>query len=337
MQPNILIIDDSPEIHQLLAVRLRSEELTLHHALLAAEGVAKAQVINPDLILLDIDLPDLTGLEVCQRLKDDPRTFHVPIIFLTAAGHVMTKVAGFTLGAVDYVTKPFEPAELCARVRAVLRTKRYQDMLAIRAQVDALTGLWNRSYFDRRLAEEVSAGRRYGRLLSLALVDIDHFKDCNDTFGHPFGDRVLQKVGEALATSLRATDAACRYGGEEFALILTETGHDGAVVACRRVLHAVSHLGLECDGSAVSISCSIGLTSNDQQRDPRLTDGQQLIRQADRALYAAKRNGRNRIEMAGSDPPRPAPGAPSTAAPPTSPGPAGATCGEADAVSGGGR
>ena len=133
MTQTVLAIDDSPDIHRLLDVRLRPERLVLHHALEAEEGLAMAANIRPDLILLDVDMPLVTGFEVCRKLKEHPALTNVPIIFLTGAAEVHTKVQGFDLGAVDYVTKPFEPAELRARVRAALRTKRYHDLLAARS------------------------------------------------------------------------------------------------------------------------------------------------------------------------------------------------------------
>ena len=220
MSQTVLAIDDSPDIHRLLEVRLRPEGLVLHHALSADEGLAKAIALKPDLILLDVHLPLLSGFEVCHRLKSDPVTAGIPVIFLTGASAVQTKVQGFDLGAVDYVVKPFEPAELRARVRAALRTKRFQDLLAARSHVDGLTGVWNRTYFDQRFGDEIAAAKRYGRVVSLIMLDLDHFKGHNDSFGHPFGDQVLQAVGDILHAVLRSTDAPCRFGGEEFALDL---------------------------------------------------------------------------------------------------------------------
>jgi diguanylate cyclase (GGDEF)-like protein len=298
MRPRVLVIDDSPDIHTLLEARLRAEELDLVHAYDGEQGIAAAVANLPDLILLDVDMPGLTGFEACQRLKADTRTGQVPIIFLTGADELYAKVQGFDLGAVDYVTKPFQPAELRARVRAVLRTKRYQDMLATRAQVDGLTGLWNRSYFERRLEEETSAARRYRRKVSLAMVDIDHFKAFNDRFGHPFGDLVLQRVGEALTTTLRTTDAACRYGGEEFGLIFTETSRADALIACRRVCAAIRAIQLGREGERVSVTVSVGLAGVEQVDDLTSVTRPQIIDAADAALYAAKRAGRDRIELA---------------------------------------
>lgn len=157
MSQTVLAIDDSPDVHALLDVRLRLERLLIHHALSAEDGLARALDLKPDLILLDVDLPLMTGLEVCRQLKQNPVTASIPIIFLTGATGIHTKVEGFDLGAVDFIVKPFEPDELRARVRAALRTKRFHDLLSARSNVDGLTGVWNRSYFNQRLGEEVSA------------------------------------------------------------------------------------------------------------------------------------------------------------------------------------
>lgn len=298
MIQTVLAIDDQPEVHQLLELRLRPEALRLHHALTAEEGLDKALKLQPDLILLDIDMPEISGFDVCQRLKSDPGTMLVPIIFLTGTVDVETKVRCFDLGAMDYVVKPFQPEELRARVRAALRTKRYQDLLAVRTQLDALTGIWNRSYFDRRMFEEVAAVRRYKRKLCLTMIDLDHFKTCNDRYGHPFGDQVLQAAGDALSSTLRTTDAACRYGGEEFAVILSETGLEGGMIAAERLQRQLAALEFFPRGEQVLVTASLGVASTEQFTDlSKLTVGS-LIDAADRALYAAKKAGRNRTVAA---------------------------------------
>jgi two-component system, cell cycle response regulator len=291
----VLIIDDSPDIHQLLRVRLRPENVDLLHAENGEDGVESAVTLQPDLVLLDVDMPGVTGFDVCQRLKSDPRTSEIPVIFLTAAGEVLAKVQGFDLGAVDYVTKPFEPAELRARVRSALRMKRFQDLLAAKAQLDGLTGLWNRAYFDRRLLDEVQATARYGRTVSLVMLDIDHFKKLNDDFGHPFGDVVLQRVGELLAAALRASDAACRYGGEEFACILTETSLEGALIAGERIRDQLRGLDFVQKGRVVPVTASIGVSSTELIGVASPSIGGALVESADRALYEAKRSGRDRV------------------------------------------
>jgi two-component system, cell cycle response regulator len=310
MSQTVLAIDDSPDIHRLLDVRLRPEGLVLHHALSSDEGLAKALATKPDLILLDVDMPVLSGFEVCQRLKNDPATASIPIIFLTGASAVDTKVQGFDLGAVDYVVKPFEPAELRARVRAALRTKRFQDLLAARSHVDGLTGVWNRTYFDQRFGEEIAAAKRYGRDVALIMLDLDHFKSHNDSFGHPFGDQVLQVVGDILHTVLRATDAACRFGGEEFALILTETDERGAQVTAERVRQQIAESAFRPKDRQVHVTASLGVVSSAVFDRPSLAVSR-MVTAADDALYRAKREGRNRVCIAkGTLEPPPVPGAP---------------------------
>jgi diguanylate cyclase (GGDEF)-like protein len=291
---SVLIIDDSRTIQELLEMRLEPEGLRIERALDAEEGMQKALLLQPDLILLDLNLPTRNGFELCQSLKADPSTTMIPIIFLTSTSDVAAKIRGFDLGAVDYVTKPFEEAELRARVRAALRTRRYQNLLAARAQLDALTGLWNRAYFDQHISQEIAASRRYRRVVSLALLDLDHFKNLNDTYGHPFGDQALQRVGDALATTLRATDAACRYGGEEFAIIMSETNLEGSVIAANRIRQELAKVDLRPKGERVAITASVGLACSEQFTDrSKLTAGA-LISAADQALYAAKQAGRDR-------------------------------------------
>jgi two-component system cell cycle response regulator len=298
MNHSVLAIDDSADVHRLLDVRLRPEGLVLHHALGAEEGLAKARELRPDLILLDVDLPLVTGFEVCQKLKDDPTTSAIPIIFLTGAADIYTKVQAFDLGAVDYVLKPFEPAELRARVRAALRTKRFHDLLSARSHVDGLTGVWNRSYFNQRFGEEISASQRYGRTVSLVMVDLDHFKTLNDTYGHPFGDQVLQAVGDVLHTYLRTTDAPCRFGGEEFALILTETDEGGALITADRVRQHVADLPFRPKDKHVQVTASLGVACSTLFEKKTLTAAR-LLSAADQALYRSKHEGRNRVSAAG--------------------------------------
>jgi diguanylate cyclase (GGDEF)-like protein len=277
----VLVIDDSPDTHTLLALRLSSEAADLRGAL------------RPDLILLDMDMPDLSGFEVCRALKSDPVTAGIPVIFLSGTTDTAAKVEGFDLGAVDYVTKPFEPAELRARVRAALRTKRYVDLLASRAQIDALTGLYNRAHMDRRLTECIAATARGGHQASFILIDVDHFKSVNDTYGHPFGDTVLQRVADAITSEIRGEDVACRYGGEEFTILLPHTSVQSAAILAERLRLAIESETFAHHGQSVKITCSFGVAELQGPVPPT------LIELADEALYRAKHSGRNRVEIRG--------------------------------------
>jgi len=249
------------------------------------------------LILLDVVMPGLSGFELCRMLKNDPQTMYVPVIFLSGATDTFNKVQGLDLGAIDYVSKPVELAELQARVRAALRTKRLQDMLADTAQVDSLTGLKNRRHFDQRLADELAATRRFGRTVSLLLLDLDRFKRCNDTFGHPFGDRVLQDFGELLKKSTREMDAACRFGGDEFGVILPETSLEMAAAVADRIRDSFCRRVFRCRNEEVSLTTSGGLACTSQAAERKTLSPETLVGAADDALYRAKQAGRDRVEL----------------------------------------
>ena len=175
-RPRVLAIDDSDLVHRLLRARLRHERIDLHSVHNAMDGIRVARNLQPEVILLDIDLEDLDGFEVLARLKADPLTRDIAVIFVSASNETMDRVRGLDLGAVDFVGKPFDVGELKARVRSALRMQRLVRMLAQRAQLDGLTGLWNRAYLDDRLAAEVASSVRYEKPLSLVLCDLDRFK-----------------------------------------------------------------------------------------------------------------------------------------------------------------
>jgi len=298
MTQTVLAIDDSPEIHQLLKVRLKNLDVELSHADCGIDGFDQALAGNPDLILLDVMMPDASGFDICRKLKATTETRNIPVIFLTGASDVDQKVLGFDVGAVDYIQKPFDSAELNARVRAALRTKRFQDMLAQRAMIDGLTGLWNRAHFDQRMHEEVAAAARYDRPMSLIMMDVDKFKNLNDNHGHPFGDEVLQSVGDVLQDSARTSDWPCRYGGEEFGLILRETDLEGAVIMAERVREEIESLQLRNKAQLVPVTSSFGVVSSTQCMNPCDLSSKWMIESADRALYAAKDGGRNCVRTA---------------------------------------
>jgi two-component system, cell cycle response regulator len=298
MTQHILAIDDSPDIHQLLRVRLSNLDVEIEHAANAQEGLSKAFAQLPDLILLDVVMPDGNGFDVCRELKAHVDTAAIPVIFLTGASTVDQTVLGFDVGAVDYIQKPFDSAELKARVRSALRTKRYFDMLAQRAMIDGLTGLWNRDHFDQRLHEEIQSTLCYNRPLSLLMMDLDQFKKLNDGHGHPFGDEVLQAVGEVLLAASRTTDWPCRYGGEEFAMILRETGLEGAAILAEKVRSQIAGLKLRSKSRHVPVTVSIGVSCNELCRNPLEFNRNWLLGGADAALYEAKLAGRDQVKIA---------------------------------------
>jgi diguanylate cyclase (GGDEF)-like protein len=199
---------------------------------------------------------------------------------------------------VDYITKPFNLTELRVRIRSALKMHRLVQMLAQCAQLDGLTGLWNRAYFDKRWADEVSGAQRHRRPLSLAILDVDHFKSVNDTYGHPSGDAVLQGLCKILQRESRQEDVACRYGGEEFTLIMPDTGPDAAMKVCERIRTVLAETSWPRHPER-GVTLSIGLAGADCAPD---VPAAQWLEVADRTLYQAKKNGRNRTIVRAIDP-----------------------------------
>ena len=285
-KPKILLIDDAKLIHGVVQARLSAEGMEVVSALSGPEGIALAQSVFPDVILLDVEMPSPDGFEVCRQLKANAQVSNIPVIFLTGAASVEEKVRGLNLGAMDYVTKPFDAAELQARVRAGLRNKELVDLLAHKAMIDGLTALWNRTYLDQRLGEEIAHAGRHQRALSCIMLDVDHFKAINDTYGHGFGDSVLRNVAGVIQNLTRAEDVACRYGGEEFAILARDSDGRAAMLLAERLRAGIEQSSCTCNGETVSVTCSLGVCELAQNAD--------LISGADRALYQSKHSGRNR-------------------------------------------
>ena len=291
----VLVIDDASDIHDLVRVCLNDLAVDVSFAWRGDEGLDAAVRLMPDLILLDLVLPDCDGFDVLAKLKLDPVTREIPVIFISGREEPSSKVKGFDLGAVDYVTKPFEPAELRARVRAALNTKSLMDLLTTRAQIDGLTGLHNRRYFDERLAQELATGRRYHAPLGLLMLDIDHFKSINDSLGHPSGDQVLRNLSNLLRNTCRTSDIPCRYGGEEMAIILPHTGTHDTYKAGVRLLEAIRTSGDLMQILDRPLTASIGAACSMPSDNVTV---EQLVAKADSALYRAKSGGRNRVAAA---------------------------------------
>jgi two-component system, cell cycle response regulator len=293
MSEKILVIDDSPEIQKLVKLRLSKERVDVYCASDGAEGLAAARKLRPDLILLDVDMPDRDGFATCADLKADSMTMDIPVIFLTGASSTDDKIRGLDLGAVDYVTKPFDPAELRARVRSSLRTRYLMNLLAQKAMIDGLTGLWNRTYLDAHLTIELSSARRSKDPLSCIMADVDHFKSINDTYGHSFGDEVIRSIAALFNESCRAEDMVCRYGGEEFTILLPNTPLSHAAELAERLRLAVETRPFMYRDVPVHVTCSFGVANL------RGTVPPSIIELADNSLYEAKKSGRNRVAVSG--------------------------------------
>ena len=243
-RPRVLIIDDVPNNIEVLGEAL-SQDYDVRFACSGQEGLTIAVADPPDVILLDVVMPEMDGFEVCRRLKDQDDLQNIPVIFVTARDAEEDQGIGLSLGAVDYITKPFNPALVRMRVRNHAESKRRADLLASLAMIDGLTHLPNRRRFDEQLELEWKRCQRDSLPLSLLLMDIDDFKGFNDRFGHGEGDSCLQRVAEALAKAAhRPTDLLARYGGEEFVALLPDTDALGAWQVGERLRLAIEKLNM---------------------------------------------------------------------------------------------
>ncbi len=306
---DILLVDDDPGAIQLMA-RMLAGLGRLRFATSGTMALDMAHASPPDLMLLDAEMPGMSGFDVCRALQADPALARIPVIFVTSHNDTKSEVAGFELGAADFISKPISEPLLTARVKTQLRIKRLTDELRRLSTVDALTGVANRRRFDESLAAEWQRTRRSGDALCLLIVDVDHFKRFNDHYGHPAGDAALRAVAQALSASTqRSNDVVSRIGGEEFALLLPCTPRAGGKHLARSIVQAVAALRLphEASPTAPYVTVSVGLSCYDEDSpcwipaspDSRVMGGDQqhrcerdLFRAADEALYAAKAAGR---------------------------------------------
>ena len=299
-RPRLLAIDDDMEVHRLLKSSLRHERVDVHSASNGEQGLLIARALMPDVILLDMELPDADGFSLVERLKGDGVTQDIPVIFLSHAPDANMIIRALDAGAIDFVAKPFDAGELRARVRNAVRIRSLIKMLAQRAQIDGLTGLWNRAHFDQRLHEEIVSAVRHGSPLALVLCDLDHFKSVNDRFGHTHGDRVLEECARVLGGG-RAGDVSCRYGGEEFAIILPRSSAADAAALAERLREAIRSLRWE-EAPSLVVTATFGVAELEARGDATpAAMARVLIQRADAAMYSAKQAGRDRVLIAGAD------------------------------------
>ena len=301
-RPKILVVDDIPSNVHVLS-RILKDDYDIYFATDGMKALDLVQARLPDLVLLDIMMPGMDGYEVCQRIKTDPATRDIPVIFISAKSEVEDETYGLEVGAIDFITKPISPPIVKARVRNHLLLKRQADLLRALSFIDGLTGIANRRRFDEALLREWRRCARSHLPLSLVMLDVDHFKAYNDHYGHQAGDECLRAVAALLDEQMkRPGDLAARYGGEEFICLLPETDVDGATrvaerlrqaVAGHRLPHALSPVG-----GHVTISLGVSSAMPLGEAPP---DG--LTQLADRLLYEAKRSGRNRVCSGGIDVP----------------------------------
>ncbi|MBW4670470.1 MAG: PleD family two-component system response regulator [Cyanomargarita calcarea GSE-NOS-MK-12-04C] len=325
---NILIVDDKLDNLRVLSTILAEEGYQVRKALNGQMALIACQTKQPNLILLDINMPDMNGYEVCERLKANPETSNIPVIFISVLDEDTDKIKGINMGAVDYITKPFQFQEVMARVQNQLTIQRLQIELSstkqkfvqqnalllseierrTKAEIalqeanqklhelvwsDSLTQIANRRYLDDYLQREWQRAAREKISLSLLLCDIDYFKSYNDTYGHLAGDACLKQVAQAINTTVRRpADLVARYGGEEFAVVLPNTSFEGAVRVAENIQSDLQKLKIYHPASAVSkhLTLSIGIAASIPSHHFSFLT---LLADSDRALYAAKLRGRN--------------------------------------------
>ena len=293
----ILVVDDSPLNTKIMETALIED----YEVLISHNGKEALSICNsndpPDLILLDIVMPEIDGYEICRRLNQGAKTKDIPVIFLTSLTESRDIEFGLTLGAIDYITKPFSIPIIKAKIKNHLALKSYQDMLKIDTDQDQLTQIANRRCFDKTMTMEIRKAQESRTILSVLLLDIDHFKFYNDTYGHLEGDTCLKKVAAALSATLkRPKDLAARWGGEEFACLLPNANITRAQNIAESLRAAIQDLNIPHESSPVNdvVTVSIGVVSSNPM-DENAFDN--LLKRADEALYQAKETGRNRIAV----------------------------------------
>lgn len=294
----ILIVEDSL-LNQKILEGILSEDYILEKSATAKEIFAKIYEFSPDLILLDIILPDANGFDVLRSLRKGKTTSRIPVIIISGLDSEEDEEKGFLLGAVDYIKKPFKNTIVKARIGTQIQILNQMYAIEQMSYIDGLTSIFNRRAFDNKLDYEWKRAIREESLLSLLMIDVDKFKNYNDTYGHLQGDIMLQAVSIVIKSSLkRSLDVLCRYGGEEFAVILPGIGLEGAVIVAERIRKRVETMNIPHldSGTETSTAISIGVSAQKPSRNKSMNE---FVKIADNMLYKAKNNGRNQVQYEG--------------------------------------
>jgi diguanylate cyclase (GGDEF)-like protein len=289
---DICLIEDDAQERALLFERLLQAHFTVVQADDAEQGIKLLRQYEPSVVICDLCLPGMSGVELCRRVRGERGLDGTYVIILTACKDRETKHESLNAGADDFLVKPCDFEELTARLRNGMRISQLQQSLRRAALTDGLTGLWNHAHFRELLDREFARTRRYGGEAALLMLDLDHFKAVNDTFGHEIGNQVLQAVARHLRAMVRDIDIVARYGGEEFTIICPETNLDDAVQLAERIRESIPAQTQQpqCPGMTITVSIGVSGTS-----DPAVHTVRDLIDQADHALYLGKRGGRNQV------------------------------------------
>jgi len=286
---SVLIVDDDPLLSEVYAEALDANGMTVSMVSEPAEALERVNTLLPDLILMDIQMPGIDGIELARMIRQSRRHLSLPIVFISAERDAERQMEARKFGGDDFITKPIEPQRLASLVR--MRAERAGALRSMMER-DSLTGLYNHGRFKERLTHELERCRRTNAEISLAMLDIDHFKGINDAYGHLVGDSIIRAVSNTLTSGLRKIDVVGRYGGEEFAVILVETSPHAGLGVVEKLRRRFATRPFEAAGRPFNVTFSAGVAGNRGH-----TTAQALIAAADAALYAAKRSGRNRVVL----------------------------------------
>ena len=296
-KPTILVVDDMTTTLLLIHDLLKDT----YEVKIAKSGTKALEILESpndiDLILLDIEMPDINGYDVCKRIKNNETIKNIPIIFITGRTSQEDEEYGLNLGAIDYITKPFNKAIVKLRIKNYLDLKIKNDMLEKLSMYDGLTNIRNRRFFDETFEKTFSEIKRDKKSLAVLMIDIDFFKPYNDNYGHGQGDETLRKVAKALEKTIkRASDFVARYGGEEFVILLKDINKDGVEAVANNLLNAVRELKITHEFSKIEnyVTVSIGVSYYNSISDITKLE---LLLKADETLYNVKNSGRNNFAI----------------------------------------
>jgi diguanylate cyclase (GGDEF)-like protein len=281
----ILIVDDEPDIAKILSLRLEANGYKTAIASNGEEALKRILQIPPDLILLDITMPKMNGLQLKNQLNKEDETRSIPVIFVTARNLSADKIAGLKLGVDDYITKPFNAEELLARIDSTIQRRKFYERVSM---TDGLTGVYNVAFFKKQIGIFFQLAQRHKTIFSLAIIDINDFKIINDTYGHSVGDFVLKKIAEILRIVLRETDIITRYGGDEFVIILPETKEESAQLTINRIKEKIHGQIFRVDDTNIELSFT--LSAGIATYDDTFTSEVHMFWNADNRLYEDKKN-----------------------------------------------